>query len=52
MKRTGKFIEVRSKELSDRLGSTVTLEKWQELWPIPFKETEITPGLLPNNPGY
>jgi hypothetical protein len=52
LKRTGKFVQVRSKELSDRLGSTVTLQSWQELWPIPFKETEITPGLLPNNQGY
>jgi hypothetical protein len=52
LKRTGKFVEVRSKELSDRLGSSVTLQKWQELWPIPFSQTEITPGLLPNNSGY
>jgi hypothetical protein len=52
LKRTGKFVEVRSKELSDRLGSAVTLAKWQELWPIPFQQTEITPGLLPNNSGY
>lgn len=52
LKRTGKFVQVRSKELSDRFGSTVTLQESQQLWPIPFKETEITPGLLPNNPGY
>ena len=52
LKRTGKFIQVRSKELSDRFGSAVTLAKWQELWPIPFRETEIAPGLLPNNQGY
>jgi|GEM_PF-179491 len=52
LKRTGKLVEIRSKELSDRLGTSVTLQKWQELWPIPFKETEINPNLLPNNPGY
>jgi hypothetical protein len=52
LKRTGKFVEVRSKELSDRLGTAVTLQKWQELWPVPFQQTEITPGLLPNNAGY
>ena len=48
--RTGTYYD-RVKMWNPQAGANVIKGK-HELWPIPQREIDINPNLLPNNPGY
>jgi starch-binding outer membrane protein, SusD/RagB family len=48
--RTGTYYE-RVKAWNPQAGANIVKGK-HELWPIPQREIDINPNLLPNNPGY
>jgi tetratricopeptide (TPR) repeat protein len=55
LKRWRLGVDLLNKPEKDLIGNTVFVRQFVErdyLWPIPTAETDMNPGLLPNNPGW
>lgn len=50
--RTGKYVEVMNAHFERYNSGAYNVENYNNLFPVPQREIDVNPNLLPNNPGF
>ena len=50
--RTGEYMKVMNAHFERYNAGAYVVENYNDLFPIPQREIDVNPNLLPNNPGY